>query len=112
MLRPVKLAISILLAASVSVSAGSLHDVRDILRSDGGLEVKLRRGVDEILENIVRRQDSSAPTSTASAPQLSVTPASGDASKVNLTAWDEQTSQACMTALMGFGGTATNPAGM
>jgi hypothetical protein len=115
MLWSVKFTTFALLAtsASIAVSAGSLYNVRDILRSDGGLEVNLRRGVDEILDNIVRRQDASSPTSTASAPELSVTPpASGDASKINITAWDEKTSEACMTALSGFGGTATNPAGM
>src|SRR5438045_6121734 len=113
MLWSAKLSIIILLAASasISVSASSLHDLRDSL-PESELEVKLRHGIDEILDNIARRQDASSPTSTASAPKLSGRPASDNVSKSNYTAWDEQTSQACMNALMKFGGTATNPAGM
>ncbi|KAF2456848.1 hypothetical protein BDY21DRAFT_287294 [Lineolata rhizophorae] len=57
-----------------------------------------------------RRQQDGTPTNDA--PVVSTTPQMGDASQIDLDAWEEQTSAACENALQSLNGEASNPSGM
>lgn len=74
------------------------EDIEDVLRRDANL-----------MASLTRRQDAN---SAQSAPQISTTPASGDAAKADLTKWEEQTKAACTNALMSLNGQASNPSGI
>ncbi|KAF1832040.1 hypothetical protein BDW02DRAFT_503955 [Decorospora gaudefroyi] len=74
------------------------NDVEEILRRDA-----------ELVATLTQRQDGNA----ADAPPLaSLTPASGDASGVDLPKWEQQTKQACTDALGNLNGQASNPSGI
>lgn len=74
------------------VSAGLLGEAALVRRDD--TTEQMRRYVDSIVEPIERRQ-TTTPTG-----------------KVNVTAWDEQTSAACISSLEALNGVASNPSGM
>ena len=99
---------------ALQVAAGHHHrSVLDrasgLLRRNEGFEEQLRRHANGFVANLERRQD---PSATASAPTISTTPQSGDASKANLNAWEAQTQQACENAMTALNGQASNPSGM
>ena len=105
---------SLLVAGQVlQVAAGhhqrSVLDRAGLFRRNEGFEEQLRRHANGFVANLERRQD---PSATASAPTISTTPQSGDASKANLNAWETQTQQACENALKALNGQASNPSGM
>ncbi|OCL12965.1 hypothetical protein AOQ84DRAFT_131423 [Glonium stellatum] len=101
---------------AVQVSAGYhqrsvLDRASGLLRRSEGIDEHLRRHANDIVARLDRRQDASA-SATASAPVVSTTPQSGDASKINLNAWETQTQTACENALAALNGQASNPSGM
>jgi hypothetical protein len=71
-------------------------DIEDVLRRDA-----------EIMATLTKRQ-----AGAQSAPQISTTPASGDAAKADLAKWEEQTKAACGSALTVLNGQASNPSGI
>ncbi|KAF1995323.1 hypothetical protein P154DRAFT_580983 [Amniculicola lignicola CBS 123094] len=73
------------------------------------IESILRRDADSVFADLARRQN---PSSTASAPQISTTPASGDPAKADLADWEATTKAACGTALSSLKGQASNPTGL
>ncbi|KAL1607986.1 hypothetical protein SLS60_002925 [Paraconiothyrium brasiliense] len=73
-------------------------DIEDVLRRDA-----------DIMATLTRRQDANG---AQSAPQVSTTPASGDAAKADLAKWEEQTKAACGSALTVLNGQASNPSGL
>jgi hypothetical protein len=87
---------------------GLLNAAHFIPRRDG-LDVEIRRHAEDVIARLGRRQN---PSATASAPTISTTPQSGDASKVDLDKWETQTKQACQNALVSLNGQASNPTGM
>jgi hypothetical protein len=103
---------SLFAIASVAVSstlAISIDDVSDLYGRVSSPTEQLRREVNiGHMGRLHRRQSST----TASAPQISTTPASGDASKFNNTAWDAQTAAACNKSLAALNGKAEDPSGM
>lgn len=99
---------------ALQVAAGHPHrSVLDrasgLLRRNEGFEEQLQRHANDFVAKLERRQD---PSATASAPTISTTPQSGDASKADLNAWETQTQQACDNALTALNGPASNPSGM
>lgn len=72
------------------------------------LEDMLRRDA-EVMASLTKRQDANG---AQPAPQISTTPASGDAAKADLAKWEEQTKAACMSALTVLNGQASNPSGI
>jgi len=74
------------------------EDFEDLLRRDA-----------ELVATLTERQDANG---AQSAPQISTTPASGDAAKADLAKWEEQTKAACSTALKSLNGQASNPSGI
>lgn len=88
-------------AAKVHASNALLHrgeDIEEALKWDANL-----------IASLTRRQDSNG---AAAAPEVSPTPASGDAAKIDLAKWEEQTKSACSTALQSLNGQASNPSGI
>lgn len=83
---------------AVNALFGRSQDIEDVLRRDV-----------DILATLTERQD---PNGAQSAPKISTTPASGDASKADLAKWEEQTKAACQNALKGLNGQASNPSGI
>ncbi|KAF1912999.1 hypothetical protein BDU57DRAFT_341633 [Ampelomyces quisqualis] len=63
----------------------------------------------ERIATLTRRQDAN-PADTA--PLASLTPASGDATRVNLEKWEAETRKACMDTLSNLNGQASNPSGI
>lgn len=95
---------SLLLAghASAKVNVNALlqrsNDIEDVLRRDANL-----------VASLTRRQDANP---AAQVPQISSTPASGDAAKADLEKWNADTQAACNNALGQLNGQATNPSGI
>ncbi|OCK81374.1 hypothetical protein K432DRAFT_18341 [Lepidopterella palustris CBS 459.81] len=105
----------LLVAGQAHLALAKVHQ-RGVLNRASGLvargedfEEQLRRHASDFVAKLERRQD---PSATASAPTISTTPQSGDASKINLNAWETQTQQACQNALASLNGQASNPSGM
>jgi hypothetical protein len=73
-------------------------DIDEILRRDASM-----------MATLTRRQDAN---SADTAPQISTTPASGDAAKADLVKWEEETKAACSNALMSLNGQASNAIGL
>ena len=96
---------SLLLASHASASSSKLNAV--LQRSDD-IEEILRRDAD-MMASLTRRQDAN---SAGTAPQVSTTPASGDAAKADLTKWEEETAAACGNAVAALNGQASNPTGL
>lgn len=63
----------------------------------------------ERIATLTRRQDTTPPDN---APLASVSPATGDASMINLKQWEADTKQACMDSLSNLNGQASNPSGI
>ncbi|KAF1949561.1 hypothetical protein CC80DRAFT_429000 [Byssothecium circinans] len=80
-----------------------------LFRRSDDLDIVLRRDAGDMMAMLTERQ---AANGADSAPQVSPTPASGDAAKANLAKWEEQTKTACTTALMSLNGQASNPSGI
>ncbi|KAF2683941.1 hypothetical protein K458DRAFT_303436 [Lentithecium fluviatile CBS 122367] len=95
----------LLLAGYASAKATPVHAL--FQRSDH-LEHVLRRDA-EFMASLTRRQDSNG---ASASQQASPVPASGDASKIDLAKWEEQTKAACGTALQSLNGQASNPSGI
>lgn len=95
----------LMLAGYVSAKTPTINA---LLKRSEDIEDVLRRDAD-MLATLTRRQDANG---AASAPQISTTPASGDASKIDLAKWEEQTKAACGTALTALNGQASNPSGI
>jgi hypothetical protein len=95
-------------------SAGHFHHVgleasRVLGRRSEHIEDQLRRHAQDMIEHFHKRQQ---PSATASAAIPSLTPASGDASKVDLNKWNMETEAACEKATDALNGQASNPTGM
>ncbi|KAF2817099.1 uncharacterized protein BDZ99DRAFT_456890 [Mytilinidion resinicola] len=107
------LAGSLFVAAQVlQASAGhprGILDASHLLPRGENFEHQIRRHAEDVVAKLVRRQ---SPSATASAPTISTTPQSGDATKVDLNKWETQTQQACSNALSALNGQASNPSGM
>ncbi|PVI01839.1 hypothetical protein DM02DRAFT_333890 [Periconia macrospinosa] len=73
-----------------------------ILRRSNDLEHEMRRDV-KFAATLTRRQNANAPQSS---------PASGDASMIDLAKWEQQTKSACERQLMSLNGQASNPSGI
>lgn len=73
------------------------------------LEDRLARDAESMMATLTVRQDAN---NADSAPQVSTTPQSGDASEVNLQQWEAQTREACQNALSELNGQASNPSGI
>ncbi|KAF2451037.1 hypothetical protein P171DRAFT_451377 [Karstenula rhodostoma CBS 690.94] len=82
--------------------------VNALFKRGDHVEDMLRRDAD-IMATLTRRQDANG---AQSAPQISTTPASGDAAKADLAKWEEQTKAACGSALTVLKGQASNPSGI
>jgi hypothetical protein len=89
-------------------AAAKVHAANALFHRGEDIEHALRRDAD-LIASLTRRQDSNA---AAPAPQVSPTPASGDAAKINLAEWEAQTKAACETALSSLNGQASNPSGI
>lgn len=104
MILPTALLGALLIAgqASASLAEGALFrrsdDFEDLLSKDASL-----------LATLTRRQNSNG---VENAPQVSTTPASGDAAKADLAKWEADTKAACGSALQSLNGQASNPAGI
>ena len=96
---------SLLLAGRASAKVNSLHAM--FHRSDDFEEI-LRRDTNLVASLTIRQDANAADT----APQISSTPASGDASKADLAKWEADTQAACNTALTALNGQASNPTGL
>ncbi|KAJ4289171.1 hypothetical protein N0V90_011513 [Kalmusia sp. IMI 367209] len=95
----------LMLAGYASAKAST---VNALFRRSDDIEDVLRRDAD-IMATLTRRQDANG---AQSAPQISTTPASGDAAKADLVKWEEQTKAACGNALTALNGQASNPSGI
>lgn len=94
-------------------------DIEGLLRNDANMMASFaKRSTDiedllghdaKMMASLTKRQDASG---AGSAPQISTTPASGDAAKADLAKWEEQTKAACGTALTALNGQASNPSGI
>lgn len=82
--------------------------VNALLKRSNGIEDVMRRDAD-LMATLTKRQDANG---AQAAPQISSTPASGDAAKADLSKWEEQTKAACMSALTVLNGQASNPSGI
>ena len=89
-------------------AAAKVHAANALFHRSEDIEQALRRDAD-LIASLTRRQDANA---AAPAPQVSPTPASGDAAKVDLAQWEAQTKAACGTALQSLNGQASNPSGI
>lgn len=87
-------------------AAAKAHAASALFHRGEDIEHALRRDAD-LIASLTRRQDSNE---AAPAPQIS--PASGDAAKIDLAAWEAQTKAACGTALRSLNGQASNPSGI
>jgi hypothetical protein len=76
------------------VSASLLRDAAHLVRREDTTEQMMRRYVDSIVEPIERRQSATG------------------GGMVNVTAWDQQTAQACTAQLQSLNGVASNPSGL
>lgn len=95
------------LLAAGHANAIKLRQVSALLqRSDveGGL-----LGDAERIATLTRRQDANP---SDSAPLASLSPASGDATRIDLERWEAETKQACMDTLSNLNGQASNPSGI
>ncbi|KAF9730923.1 hypothetical protein PMIN06_005804 [Paraphaeosphaeria minitans] len=95
----------LMLAGYASAKAPS---VNPLFKRADHVENMLRRDAD-LMATLTRRQDANG---AQSAPQISTTPASGDAAMADLAKWDEQTKAACGSALTVLNGQASNPSGI
>ena len=77
------------------VTAGFVGNAAQLIRKDDSLEHRMKRYIDSIVEPVERRQ-----TTTTSM------------SGINVTAWNQQTADACTTTLEALNGVANNPSGM
>lgn len=89
-------------------AAAKVHTVNALFQRGEDIEHALRRDAD-MIASLTRRQDANA---AAPAPQASISPASGDAAKIDLVEWEKQTKAACGTALQSLNGQASNPSGI
>lgn len=99
--------LSSMLAAS-QAAAFKRSQVNALLQPADDLDEILRRDA-EMMATLTQRQDANG---AENAPLASITPASGDAAKIDLAQWEEQTRAACMTNLGRLNGQASNPSGI
>jgi len=89
-------------------AAAKVHAVNALFNRGEDIEYALRRDAD-LIASLTRRQDANG---ASDAPQVSPTPASGDAANIDLAEWEEKTKAACGTALQSLNGQASNPSGI
>lgn len=97
------------LLAAGHVTAIKLSHVGALLQRSDDIEEALQKDASNMVASLTRRQNSS-PSGTA--PLASLTPASGDASRIDLAKWEEETRSACMKTLGNLNGQASNPSGI
>jgi hypothetical protein len=85
-----------------------VHVLNPLFHRNIDIEHALRRDA-LLIASLTRRQDSNG---ASPAPQVSPTPASGDAANIDLAQWEEQTKAACGTALQSLNGQPSNPSGI
>lgn len=101
------LLLSSMLAAG-QAAAFKRSQVNALLQPADNVEDLLGRDA-AMMATLTRRQDAN---SADTAPLASITPASGDAAKADLSKWEEQTRAACMSNLARLNGQASNPSGI
>ncbi|KAF2187884.1 hypothetical protein K469DRAFT_661251 [Zopfia rhizophila CBS 207.26] len=97
------------LLGGLLVAGQASAKVNSLFQRTEDLEDRLLRDADSMVATLTRRQD---PNAAAPAPQISITPQSGDAAKADLAKWETQTQEACQNALMSLNGQASNPSGI
>jgi hypothetical protein len=72
----------------------------------------LQRDSDDLVATLTRRQDAEDSDDEDDEPQVSTTPASGDAAMADLEKWEADTQAACNSALTQLNGQPSNPTGL
>ncbi|KAH8723669.1 hypothetical protein GQ44DRAFT_740895 [Phaeosphaeriaceae sp. PMI808] len=96
------------LLAAGHATAIKLRQVNALLQSSNDMEDALRKEAD-LVATLTRRQNANPPDT---APLASLTPASGDASRIDYAKWEAETKKACMDSLGSLNGKASNPSGI
>ncbi len=95
--------------ASASGMSRSAHPAaHDLHRRDASLNDQLGRSANRMMKRLDRRQQ---PDNGASEPAASTLPQSGQASQLDLQAWNDATSESCMAAVAAMS-EASNPSGI